>query len=178
MTKAKGHHPHGRGRRHRNPQPSTMPNFIRLAPTVMQDLIDKFDLTPLQAAAAVGNLGTESADFTSNHEKGQRENRGGYGWGQWTKSRRVAFFAWADARKLARDSEAASLGFLEHEMETTHRYAITSLKRQTELSAATSVFMKLFEAPRIPHESDRLMHAKIALQEYNRLHSAQLEASH
>lgn len=144
-----------------------MPHFIQLAPTVMQDLISKFDLSPLQAAAIVGNLGTESQNFTAYHEHGQPENKGGYGWAQWTGPRRKAFFAWADAHKLHRESEAASLGFLEHELETSHRHAVTVLKKQSNLNTATHVFMVQFEGPGIPNESDRQSHAVKALQAYN-----------
>ena len=160
-------------RRHRHRHPSTMPHFVHLAPTVMQDLISTFDLSPVQAAAVVGNLGTESQNFTAYHEHGQPKNKGGYGWAQWTGPRRRAFFAWADAHRLHRESEAASLGFLEHELRTSHRHAVDVLKRQTELSAATRVFMVLFEGPGIPNEHNRQSHAVIALQAYDRSLSAQ-----
>jgi hypothetical protein len=133
----------------------------------MQDLISTFDLSPVQAAAVVGNLGTESQNFTAFHEHGQPKNRGGYGWAQWTGPRRRAFFAWSDAHRLPRDSEAASLGFLEHELRTSHQNVVTALKRQTELTVATHVFMFLFEGPGIPNEHDRQAHAVIALQAYN-----------
>jgi hypothetical protein len=150
-----------------------MPHFVQLAPTVMQDLISTFDLSPVQAAAIVGNLGTESQNFTAYHEHGQPENKGGYGWAQWTGPRRRAFFAWADANGLHRESEAASLGFLEHELRTSYRNVVEALKQQTELSAATHAFMVQFEGPGIPNEASRQSHAVIALQEYNRRLSAQ-----
>ena len=161
------HRRHHRRRRHHHP--STMPHFIALAPAVMTDLIATFDLTPVQAAAIAGNLGTESQNFTAYHEHGQAENKGGYGWAQWTGPRRKSFFAWADANKLNRDSEAASLGYLEHELQTSYAGAITTLKAQTELTAATHSFMIRFEGPGIPNEGDRQLHAKIALAEYTRL---------
>ncbi|WP_157098553.1 phage tail tip lysozyme [Novosphingobium rosa] len=147
-----------------------MPNFIRLAPAIMGDLIIAFELTPVQAAAIVGNLGTESANFTAYHERGQAENKGGYGWAQWTGPRRKTFFAWADAHHLQRDSEAASLGYLEHELNTSYRRSITTLKKQSDLNKATHAFMISFEGPGIPNEADRQNHARIALAEYNRLH--------
>ena len=148
-----------------------MPHFVQLAPTIMQDLITAFDLSPEQAAAIVGNLGTESANFTAYHERGQPKNKGGYGWAQWTGPRRKAFFAWADAQGLNRESEAASLGFLEHELQTTHRSSITALKRETELSAATRTFMFHFEGPGILNELNRQHHAQVALATYNRVNS-------
>lgn len=168
MSTSQQRGPHQRRRRrHRHHHPSTMPHFIQLAPMIMQDLIEAFDLTPVQAAAIVGNLGTESKGFTAYHEAGQPENKGGYGWAQWTGPRRKAFFAWADAHRLHRESEAASLGFLEHELQTSYRNVITILKRQTELQAATHAFMIHFEGPGILNESDRQNHATIALQHYN-----------
>ena len=142
----------------------------------MQDLISTFDLSPVQAAAVVGNLGTESQNFTAYHEHGQPENKGGYGWAQWTGPRRKAFFTWADAHKLPRESEAASLGFLEHELQTSHREAVVALKRQTVLSVATHVFMVRLEGPGITNEHDRQFHATIALQAYNRILSARKKA--
>lgn len=171
MDKAHVHtgHPHHRRHRPRHHHASTMPHFVHLAPTVMDDLISVFDLTPIQAAAIVGNLGTESENFTTYHEHGQPKNKGGYGWAQWTGPRRKDFFAWADAHKLNRESEAASLGFLEHELLTSQKHSITTLKRQTELAAATQTFMVHYEGPGIPNASSRQNHARIALQEYNRL---------
>lgn len=160
-------------RRHSHQQQSAMSTFLRLAPLIMQDLIAKFDFSPLQAAAIVGNLGTESRGFTAYHEIGQPENRGGYGWVQWTGPRREAFFAWAGAHKLDRESEAASLGFLEHELETSHRNAVIILKRQTDLSAATRSFMVHFEEPGILNDVDRQHYARVTLQQYNSMSSAQ-----
>jgi hypothetical protein len=150
-----------------------MPHFILLAPKIMQDMISEFGLSPIQAAAIVGNLGTESQDFTAYHEHGQPENKGGYGWAQWTGPRREAFFAWADAHEFQRDSEAASLGFLEHELKTSHKNVITSLKRHRNLIAATHDFMNKFEGPGIPNEHDRHSHAVIALRAYNQSQFAQ-----
>ena len=135
----------------------------------MQDLISAFDLSPIQAAAIAGNLGTESANFTAYHERGQPENKGGYGWAQWTGPRREAFFAWADAQGLHRDSEAASLGYLEYELQTSKQFSINALKRQTELRAATHTFMVFFEGPGILNEGDRQHHAKVALAAYSQM---------
>lgn len=158
--------PHRRPHRHRRHHPSTIANFVRKSPAIMQDLMTTFDLTALQAAAILGNLGTESADFTAHHEAGQPENRGGYGWAQWTGPRRRSFFAWADANHLARDSDAASLGYLKHELQTSHRRAIQRLKTQTDLTRATHIFMVDFEGPGIPHEDSRQTHAVIALRAF------------
>lgn len=143
-----------------------MPHFLQLAPIIMQDLILEFELSPVQAAAIAGNLGTESANFTAYHESGQPENKGGYGWAQWTGPRRKTFFAWADAHGLNRESEAASLGFLEHELHTSKSFSITSLKRRAKLTDATHDFMVHFEGPGILNEGDRQHHASIALEAY------------
>ena len=139
----------------------------------MQELMTTFDLTSVQAAAIVGNLGTESADFTAYHEKGQRENRGGYGWAQWTGPRRKSFFAWADAHRLPRDSDAASLGYLQHELQTSHRRIIIHLKKETDLNRAAHVFMREFEGPGVPNENSRQHHAAVALRAFEGRGSAQ-----
>lgn len=89
--------------------------------------------------------------------------QGRYGCAQWTGSRREKFFEWADKKGLKRDCEAASLGFLEHELKTTHHYVITRLKPEVELSSATKSFMLHFEGPGICNESSRQSHAIAAL---------------
>ena len=166
---------HVRWQRHQHPAGIT--GFLRLAPLIMRELMARFDLSPVQAAAIVGNIGTESRGFTAYHESGQPENKGGYGWVQWTGPRREAFFAWADAHNLNRTSEAASLSFLEHELETSHRNAIVILKRQTSLSAATRSFMVHFEEPGVLNEASRQHYAEIALQQYSLTQSSELGVS-
>ena len=68
--------------------------------------------------------------------------------------------------ELNRESEAAILGYLEHELQTSYRNTITILKRQTDLTAATHSFMIHVEGPGIPNEGDRQSHARIALEQY------------
>jgi hypothetical protein len=166
--------------RHRHPhhRPSTLPHFLQLAPPVMEDLISHFSLSPVQAAAIVGNLGAESTDFTAHHEVGQAENRGGYGWAQWTGHRRTAFFAWADSNGFPRESAEASYSFLVHELETTHGNVVHALKRQTELRGATHRFMRLYENPGVPHEPTRQLRATQALKAYNESAFAHKAATH
>lgn len=86
------------------------------------------------------------------------------GWAQSTGPRRKTFFAWADAHGLNRESEAANLGFLEHELHTSESVSITYLKRRAKLTDANHDFIVRFEGPGILYEGDRQHHASIALE--------------
>ena len=46
-------------------------------------------------------------------------SRGGYGFAQWTASRRKNFEAWAEENDLDISSYEANLGFLKHEIDNT-----------------------------------------------------------
>ena len=85
----------------------------------MPRLMEEFNLTAEHGAGVFGNLGTESAGFTAFHEKGQPEGKGGYGWAQWTATRREDFFKWCNKEALEPESDEASYGFLCLELKTT-----------------------------------------------------------
>jgi hypothetical protein len=70
-------------------------------PISMNKLMTGYGLTREQAAGIVGNIGEESAGFSTYHETGQPEGKVGVGWAQWTNSggdpRRDKFEAWVKA---------------------------------------------------------------------------------
>jgi hypothetical protein len=91
--------------------------FQNLVPRIMGDLILDFGLSPIQAAAVLGNLAHESAGFTAMQERNPvGGGRGGLGWAQWTGPRRRAFEAWVSKKGFAPDSYAANYGYLKAEL--------------------------------------------------------------
>ena len=65
--------------------------FRLKAPHIMAQLQSDFDLNEIQAAGIMGNIGYECGGFHQLHEIGQPEDKGGYGWAQWTGPRRLSF---------------------------------------------------------------------------------------
>jgi hypothetical protein len=78
---------------------------------VVNGLMADLKLKDFQAAGHVGGYGYESGEFKHLHEIGQPDNQGGYGWAQWTGSRRIAFFNWCDANGLDWRSDEANYGY-------------------------------------------------------------------
>jgi len=138
---------------------------------VLRQLVKDLKVTPEQAAGIVGNLGFESAGFTQLHEIGQPEGKGGYGWAQWTASRRVAFFRWCAEESLNWWDDEANYGFLLHELRGSQAKSLTQLKKTTELEAAVFTFGYHFEKPggttttHLPGLEGRIAYAQRALRE-------------
>lgn len=136
---------------------------------VVRALADNFDLTDEQAAGIVGNLGAESAGFTAHHEIGQAEGKGGYGWAQWTASRRVKFFYYCTTNNLDPKSDEGNWAFLTWELRNTHKKTITALRECKTLEDAVFSVGQTFERPRgttpthLPGYDDRLKWAQRAL---------------
>ena len=139
--------------------------FIRKSPGIMREIIDDFDLTAIQAAAILGNIGHECAGFLQMQEKNPRGGRGGYGWCQWTASRRLDFEAWCRRMGLSVSSDEANYGFLKHELTATwERRAIPLLKRTTRLTTGVRTFEQAYlrAAADAKHYPSREQYAQIA----------------
>ncbi len=80
--------------------PEAPASFAQRGGWLVNRLAADFDLTLEQAAGIVGNLGFESNRLKTMQEQAPIGGRGGWGWGQWTASRRVAFERWAAAHNL------------------------------------------------------------------------------
>ena len=137
--------------------------FKQKAPEIMRRLIDDFDLENVHAAGILGNIGHECAGFHHLHEVGQPENKGGYGWGQWTGPRRKEFFAWCQKKGLDRESDEANYGFLKHELETSEKNAIAAVLKTSELEEAVEAFERNYERAGVKHYESRKKWARIAL---------------
>jgi hypothetical protein len=146
-----------------------MSKFIDVAPGVMKALMTRFDLADYQAAGILGNLGHESAGLSTLREVGQPEGRGGYGWGQWTGSRRDDFLRFAVANKVQWETDNANLWFLMHELQTDYRSAISALEKTKTLTDATVAFERNYERAGVINMKSRLDWAKMALVAYRKL---------
>ena len=149
--------------------------FRSKAPRVMHDLIRDLGLTTVQAAAILGNIGHECAGFTLLQEqKPLRGGRGGWGWCQWTGSRRTEFEKWAADHGLDFSGDRANYGFLLEELKGSQANAVRRLKEALSVDGATADFMNTFEKPAAQYAglARRVSLAKLALQEYGRAYNA------
>lgn len=102
------------------------------------------------AAAAVGNMMHESAQFTADTEFGTGIGRG---WLQWSFGRRDNFEAYAKANNLDPKSDSANFGFFNYEMEGhtgnhwTGGGSADEFKTLTDVDSATDYFMSKYERP-------------------------------
>jgi tail lysozyme len=130
----------------------------------MPRLMEQFQLTAQQTAGVFGNLGHESDGFTAFHERGQPEGKGGYGWAQWTGSRRVDFFEWCKNQvpALSPESDEGSYGFLCFELEHKQAAALQALKGTATIEDAVDTFEQKFEKAGIPNMPSRYEWARKA----------------
>lgn len=149
--------------------------FVEMAPGIMKKLrVDFPELTDMHAAAILGNIGHECAGFTQMQEGAPiGGGRGGWGWCQWTGTRRDQFEAAALAAQppLAFDSFDANYSFLRHELKNTfHKAAITSMLMKHDMLGAVTAFELIFEVAHRDHKhyDRRLRYAEIALSEFRK----------
>lgn len=148
------------------PEPEPMPEGVAKAPDIMMRLMRDFGLTDFQAGGVLGNIGHECAWFTIWQEGGKEPPEGGWGWCQWTGSRREDFYDWIEAEDFDDKSDEGNYGFLAHELNTTEKNALAALKETTTLAEATEVFMVKFERPGVPHLDRRQDCAVQAMDEW------------
>ena len=103
------------------------------------------NLKGFQADGVFGNIGHECNGFASMQEISPSAGRGGYGWCQWTGSRRVAFEQWCAAKNLAPSLDDANYGFLVHELQTTEAATLPALRATTTRDDAVRAFEQHFE---------------------------------
>ena len=140
--------------------------FVSKSPWIMQGLIREFGLTDIQAAGILGNIGHECNGFHQMQE-GQPigGGRGGYGWCQWTGSRRTQFEDYAAQRGLDVDGDKANFGFLVWELHNTESAAIKAVRGTASLGDAVRAFESKFERanPLYKHYESRDKWAQTAL---------------
>jgi len=118
------------------------------------ELEEVFGLEDFQAAAIVGNLDQETGGFKFMQELDPtiEGSKGGYGFAQWTGSRRKAFETWASQNNLDVSSYDANFGFLVHEIQNNDYFikVMGKLSKTKNIDEATEVFSKGYLKPGIP----------------------------
>jgi hypothetical protein len=136
---------------------------------VVKQLMTDVKLKDFQAAGLVGGFGYESGEFKKLHELGQPENQGGYGWGQWTASRRIDFFNWCDQNGLSWSSDEANYGYAVYDLTHAYKKFLGKLKKTKTLEEATHLAHREYENPQDVIDGDehtypaRLRYAQRAL---------------
>jgi len=123
-------------------------DYRQRAAGLTAQLAKDLNLTPTQAAGIVGNLGFESGGLQPGiHERGVAANQGGVGFAQWTGPRRREFEAWAAANRLDPKSDAANVGFLEHELKGKYAPFLAQLRNTSTLAESTRLTHQKYETP-------------------------------
>lgn len=149
--------------------PSADQPFEKRGGWVLLALADDYKLTHEQAAGIVGNLGFESGGFQKLHEIGQPEGKGGYGWGQWTASRREKFMAFCQAQEIDWRGDNANYAFLCSELDGPYAYCVAKLRQAEDLEDCVFTWGRYFEVPGgttddyLPGFDGRLKYAQRAL---------------
>lgn len=148
--------------------PGKAGTFGSKAPQIMSKLMNDFGLTKEQAAGIVGNLGHETGGFSLMQEKNPLGGgRGGFGWAQWTGSRRREFEAYCKANGLDPRSDEANYGFLKQELSTNYKGAISAVKATDSVGDATRVFESTYEKAGVKNMGSRYNYANQALAGFN-----------
>lgn len=115
------------------PSSSATPSLLNLQEQkriagIRDSLMTDLGISKEAAAGIMSNLWAESGVRGINEKNPAEGTRGGFGWAQWTGPRRVAFEAYADARKLDYASDEANYGFLVHELKTKYPRVLQQLQ--------------------------------------------------
>lgn len=148
--------------------------FRAKAPEIMRNIIRDLGVSAEEAAAIVGNFGVETGGFMLRLEKGKTTKAStGFGWAQWTGSRREELERWCAAnghdpyRQDEAIYDAACYAFFIYEITNTwEKRAIPAMKAEKGIEAKTLSFMKLYERPGVLHQDRRIAMAMVALDAY------------
>jgi hypothetical protein len=143
--------------------------FNSKAPGIMKMLMDDFLMTKEDAAAILGNIGTECAGFQKMQEERPTivGSRGGFGWCQWTGPRRLQFEAYCARNKLDPISDTANYKFMFNELKGSEAGALTKLKAANTLNDKVIAFEEAYLRAGTPHFIDRQNWAAKALAAFN-----------
>jgi hypothetical protein len=153
------------------PVPFDMPpasaGFDARAGWVVQHLmVDLSEAKLNHAGAIVGNLGGESG-LTAINERHPLlpGSRGGFGWGQWTGPRRVAFEKFCADHALAITSDEGNYRWLLDELRGGEHHALDQVLKTSTIEAATETFEAYYERPADLQAGldDRIAYAKRAI---------------
>jgi len=139
---------------------------VAVADKLMQDFPG---LTKAGAAGIVGNLYHESWGMNSNINEGgatgaPNSSQLGYGWAQWSGSRKNDYVNFCQQNGMDPSSPAANYAMLKHELETDENGTIAALKGAHTPEDAAMTFRKVFERAddkSIASDSDRVANANM-----------------
>lgn len=126
----------------------------QIAGRLMHDLMADFGLNRQQAAGIVGNLAHESGGFKNLQEDKPiiPGSRGGFGYAQWTASRRRNFEKFVGEKDWDIRSYQANYGNLKRELKGEYAYVIDRIKGVTTSKEAAKIFQDKFERPHKDHQ--------------------------
>ena len=142
---------------------------------------DNKPLTPIQAAAFLGNFYQESRFNPASIQSGKTYDEhkafdsevGGYGFGlaQWDSSRRVDLLNFAKSKSATWSDLVLQLEFIKHEVEGTEKRILTNseFKDISDVARATELVMNIYERPGHKALSNRIDAAKAAYAKYQGL---------
>jgi hypothetical protein len=133
---------------------STQQTAKRLVNDLMSD--PSLNLTREQAVGFVANLAHESAGFQKMEEVGSGS---GFGYAQWTDSRRKEFERYAEAQGLDPSSYEANKAFIVHELKGKENGALRAIQKATDVKDATEVAMISYFRPGVPQLDRRVEYA-------------------
>jgi len=144
-------------------------HFTEIAPPFMDLLLRDFPvLDKFDAAAVFGNFGHECAGFTKLQEINptKQGSRGGYGWAQWTGSRRLDYEAYCLRNDKDPAAPASNYAFAFVELTGPEARAIGALSDAPTLDKKVVAFELAFERAGVKHYPSRKQWALIALHAY------------
>jgi hypothetical protein len=123
---------------------------VGIANRLASHLVTKYGLTRDQAVGAVGGMGFESGNFKTLQEQPSQynnwgQNRGGYGYAQWTGPRRDGFEQFTTNKNLDPSSYEANEGYMDHELDTSHKYVIPIMRQQVGVPNSTQAWQTHYE---------------------------------
>jgi hypothetical protein len=140
-----------------------------------QLMIDFPGMTKEQAAGIVGNLYHESQGMNANiNELGSdpsspthgmpNSTAFGYGWGQWTGSRKQDYIKFCEQKGLDPRSPAANYAFLKHELQHGEAdgtpSSLSKILSTGTVEDAAFAFRKFYERAAMPVDSERIREAR------------------
>jgi hypothetical protein len=163
------------------------PKFQAKAPEIMRYIMNELALSDEDAAAVLGSFGVETGGFTLREES----NGKGYGWAQWSGTRRDdmerwcgenGFYPYHDDEEIYDD--ACMAFFLHESTETWEKRVFTeggtisgvfypAVPMCTTLDAKTESFWRLYERPGTPHADWRIEMAQEALRVFREAEPAE-----
>lgn len=142
--------------------------FRAKAPPIMKQLMADFGFSVDDAAAILGNIGTETGGFIHMQEikPTVSGSLGGWGWCQWTGPRRRAFDAYCERNRLNKSSDKANYAFLFVELKGLESAAVPAVKNARTLEDKVKAFEAKFERAGVKHYDSRIFWAHQAKSAY------------